>query len=188
MKNISFDLLKKLENYVPFDKDETESKKAIIHFLKTSTNCYDRSNKQGHVTAGAFVCDTNGNILLNHHVFTGMWFQFGGHSDGNSNSFEVAKREVFEECGISDFVFAEPEIFDASHQQIDARPEKQEPEHIHYDINFLFITNNQNFKISNESSDIKWVSLDEAKTLVSPEDIPMQRMLKKFEKKLKENK
>ena len=26
-----------------------------------------------------------------------MWFQFGGHSDGEENSLNVAKREVMEE-------------------------------------------------------------------------------------------
>lgn len=176
-----FDLTSQLKQLSPFDENEKVSIEKTLDFLKNSTNSFSRSNLEGHVTAGAFVCHTNGKILLNHHKATNMWFQFGGHSDGNSNSFEVAKREVFEECGLNDFVNISDKIFDVSHQLIDARPSKNEPEHIHYDINFFFLTNNENFSVSNESKEIKWVTLEEAKKLADPKDIPMQRMLKKYE-------
>lgn len=183
-----FDLLKKLKNHKSFDQNEEQSRLATINFLIDSTNCYDRSNKQGHITAGALVCDENGNILLNHHKITDMWFQFGGHSDGNPNSFEVAKREVFEESGICDFIFQKEDILDVANNLVDARPEKDEPEHVHYDINFLFITKNNEFKISEESSDIKWVSIKQAKKLVSPDDVSIKRMIAKYELWLKNNK
>lgn len=183
-----FDLLKKLENYKSFDENEEQSRLATIEFLKQNTNCYDRSNKNGHITAGALVCDANGNILLNHHKITNMWFQFGGHSDGSSNSFEVAKREVFEESGIRDFLSQSDDILDVANNVVDARPEKDEPQHTHYDINFLFITKTNEFKISEESSDIKWVSIKQAKKLVSPEDISIKRMIAKYELWLKNNK
>lgn len=32
-----------------------------------------------------------------------MWFQFGGYCDGETDCFNVAKREVKEEAGIKDF-------------------------------------------------------------------------------------
>ena len=127
-------------------------------------------------------------ILLNHHKVTDMWFQFGGHSDKNSNSYEVAKREVFEESGISDFVEASEKSFDADHHVIVDRPDKNEPSHYHYDINFLFVTDSDYFKLSNESSGAKWVTLEEAKQLISPDDISMKRMLAKYELYLKNKK
>ena len=183
-----FNLLEKLENHKPFDNEEKTSLKKTIEFLKLNTNCYSRTNLKGHVTAGGFVCHTNGKILLNHHKVTDMWFQFGGHSDGNENSYEVALREVFEESGIDSFVDASETIFDVNHELVDSNPSKNEPEHYHYDINFFFVTNKTDCHISDESLNIKWVSLDEAKQLVSPHDYGMQRMLKKYEKYLKNRK
>lgn len=183
-----FNLLEQLKQHQPFDEAEANSVKTIIEFLENNTNCYCRSNLKGHVTAGALVVHTNGKILLNHHKLSGMWFQFGGHSDKNSNSYEVAKREVFEESGISDFVEASEKVFDADHHVIVDRPDKNEPSHYHYDINFLFVTDSDYFKLSNESSGAKWVTLEEAKQLISPDDISMKRMLAKYELYLKNKK
>lgn len=176
-----FDLLKELKKYKSSDENEENSREQIIEFLKTNENAFSRENKAGHVTAGAFVCDRYGNILLNHHKKADMWFQFGGHSDGESDSFAVAKREVYEECGISEFEKAKPEIFDVSVQEISFNEAKNEPMHLHYDINFLFVTSGKEFKISDESSEIKWVTFSQAKELVCKDDIPMQRMMKKYE-------
>ena len=74
-----------------------------MHFLKTDNNCFSRTNLKGHITAGALVIDKKGNVLLNHHKILDMWLLFGGHSDGEANSLNVAKREVMEESGITEF-------------------------------------------------------------------------------------
>lgn len=177
---IMFNLKYELQNYKPFDENEKQSVKEVLEFLENNTNCYDRSNLKGHVTAGAFVCDNNGNILLNHHKKSGMWFQFGGHSDGEEDSFNVAKREVMEEAGVTDFILGVPSIFDVAVMDIAYSAKKNEPEHKHYDINFMLVVKNKSFEISNESFEIKWVTLAEAKKLVHPDDVGMQRMLKKY--------
>lgn len=176
-----FNLVDQLNKYNPFDKDEKENVKKILDFLANNTNCYDRSNLKGHVTAGGLVVDGKGNVLLNHQKKTGMWFQFGGHSDGDTNCINVARREISEEAGIFDCKLISNEIFDVDVQQIDYNAKKNEPEHIHYDINFLFLVKDKNFEISNESTEIKWVTIDEAKNLISKEDKAMKRMLKKYE-------
>jgi len=180
-----FDLIRELENYKPYNKLEAEETKQTLAFLKNNSNCFDRSNKSGHVTAGGLVCDGKGNILLNHHKASGMWFQFGGHSDGEANSLNVAKREIMEEAGITDLELKSNIIFDVSVQQIAYSQKRNEPEHLHYDINFLFYVKNHDFKISNESTEIKWVSISEAKQLITPTDKAIQRMIEKYEKLLK---
>lgn len=55
------------------------------------------------MTAGALIMDEDGNVLLNHHKLLDKWLLFGGHSDGESNSLNVAKREVMEESGITEY-------------------------------------------------------------------------------------
>lgn len=176
-----FDLLKELENYQPYDTREESNVRTVIEFLQSKENCYSRTNLEGHITAGGFVADGKGNILLNHHKKSGMWFQFGGHSDGDSNSLNVATREIMEECGITNLRLISNKIFDVDVQRIANNFTKNEPEHFHYDINFLFYTNNYDYVLSNESTEIKWVTIDEAKKLVSQDDFAMHRMIAKYE-------
>ena len=180
-----FDLKNELKKYKPYDNQEKQHLERLINFLKTDKNCFDRSNKRGHITAGAFVADKKGNILLNHHKASGMWFQFGGHSDGEENSLNVAKREVMEEANVTNIEVASDGIFDVAVQKIPYSAKRNEPEHYHYDINFLFIVDNHKFEISNESMEIKWVTIDEAKNLVSDFDDGMLRMIKKYENFIK---
>jgi len=180
-----FNLMEELLRYQPYNKDEEKCLREIIQFLNTSENCFDRSNLLGHITAGGFVCDNQGNILLNHHKKTGMWFQFGGHSDANSNSLEVAKREIYEEAGITELQLISNKIFDVDIHKIAYSIKRNEPEHLHYDINFLFYVNNHDFKLSDESTEIKWVSIDEVRNLIDKEDNGTNRMIDKYEKILK---
>lgn len=52
-----FKLFDELKNYKPYDIKEQEDVIKITSFLKNNTNCCDRSNLDGYITAGAFVCD-----------------------------------------------------------------------------------------------------------------------------------
>ena len=183
-----FNLVDELNNYQTFDKTEQNDKTAILEFLKNNNNCFDRSNKMGHITAGALVCDELGFVLLNHHKATNRWIHFGGHSDGCEDCFKVAKREVFEETGIIDFKICEPKIFDVAVHVVPYSKTKNEPEHFHYDVNFLFVAKNHDFKISQESKEIKWVSIEEAEKLVDKNDVMMKRILKKYKSRFKSNK
>lgn len=182
-----FDLIDELKHYVAFDQREQENVEKTLEFLKNNQNCYDRSNLSGHITAGAFICDTKGNILLNHHKATGMWFQFGGHCDKDSDCLNVAKREVMEETGITKFQLGKDSIFDVSVMKIPFNARKNEPEHWHYDINFLFLVDSHNYLISNESLEIKWVTIEETLKLINKQDHGMKRMVQKYQKILQEN-
>ena len=176
-----FELFKEIKNFLPYDYDEAECKRKFLNFLLDNSNCFSRSNLIGHVTAGGLVCDGKGNILLNHHKASGMWFQFGGHSDGCEDLLRVAKREIKEESGLTDIELGVDGIFNLDIVKVPARPNKNEPEHFHYDVNFMFITNNKNFQMSDESMEIKWVTINEAKRLVNPLDKGMLRMIDKYE-------
>ena len=177
-----FNLLNEIKIYKPYDNKEKENVQKVKYFLENYTNCYDRSNLEGHITAGAFVGDKQGNILLNHHKKSGLWFQFGGHSDGEEDSLNVAKREIMEEAGIINFELGINSIFDVAVMRIPYSAKKNEPEHWHYDVNFLFIVESHNYEMSNESMEIKWVTIDEALKLIDKNDYGMIRMVKKYKK------
>ena len=183
---MKFNLIEELENYHPGNEKEKEYVERTLRFLKTNSNCFSRENLNGHITAGALVIDENGNVLLNHHKILNKWVHFGGHSDGEGNSLNVAKREVMEESGIIDFNDWGGKIFDVDVHSIPENISKKEPEHYHYDIRFLFIVKNKDFVISDESIEIKWVSIKQAKLIVK--DKSMLRMLDKADKVLTEMK
>lgn len=174
---MSFNLYKSLNEYKTDDPDEQDALKKIIHFLNSDDNCFSRTNLKGHITAGALVIDNNCNILLNHHKKLNKWLHFGGHSDGDPNSLNVAKREVAEECGLTDFDDLQGKIFDVDVHLIPENISKNEPAHYHYDIRFLFITNNKEFHISNESINIKWADIEESQMLIT--NPATLRMIKK---------
>jgi 8-oxo-dGTP pyrophosphatase MutT (NUDIX family) len=114
---------------------------------------------------------------MTHHKKIGKWLQLGGHADGESNLFLVAKREVNEESGLTKFHAMSEEIFDLDIHTIPAL--NSEPAHIHYDVRFLFEASSESEKItvSNESLDVAWVPIENVVKL-NPEK-SMSRMIKK---------
>ena len=174
-------LLDELKNYISYDETEKQNVAKTIAFLQSNKNAFERSNLLGHFTAGGLVGDMYGNVLLNHHKKANIWIQFGGHADGDKNIKRVSLREVYEECGIKDFCYASNNIFDVDVQYIPDNINKGEPAHYHYDINYLYIVDTHENHISNESLELRWVSVDEAKQLAKPDDKGMQRMLNKYE-------
>ena len=176
---MEFNLKEALKEYEPTDKKEQEDLSKIIEFLDNNSNCFERKNLEGHITAGALVIDNTGKVLLNHHKVLDIWVHFGGHSDGDKNSLNVAKREVMEESGISDFDDFDGKIFDIDVHMIPENKSKKEPAHYHYDIRFLFVAKKNEFKISDESSDIKWLTMEEARKLIRNQAII--RMINKAE-------
>jgi len=179
-EKMEFDLLSELKKHKATCPEEEKNVQLTLEFLK-GDNCYERSNLLGHITAGGFIIDNNGKVLLNHHKKTNMWFQFGGHSDGQTNCLEVARREIWEESGLDSLEILSNGICDVDVQEIAYSAKNNEPEHIHYDINFVFKTNETNFEMSNESEDIRWVTFNEARKLISAHDKGTQRLIDKCE-------
>lgn len=63
-----FNLKNELKLYKPFDKTEEQSVKDTLGFLQNNTNCFNRSNFEGHIIVGAFVCD-NGDTVPEKQIF-----------------------------------------------------------------------------------------------------------------------
>ena len=186
MDNFEFDLKKALMDFVPYDESEKDSLNKIKKFLNKEGEIFSRSHLEGHIPAGALVVDGKGNVLLNHHKALNKWLHFGGHSDGEANSLNVAKREVLEEAGIQDAYNFNGRIFDVDVHSIPENTKKCEPQHFHYDIRFLFLVRDKHFVISDESDNIEWKTISEAKALISSH--ATLRMLNKYEEWLHKNK
>ncbi len=178
-RNFLIHLLKK---YAPTDIDEQHMRRKAIQFVEQNENCFDRALSIGHVTGSAWLVNKSlTHVFFTHHKKLNRWFQPGGHSDGNANSMAVAMREASEESGIED-VYIQPlsdEIFDLDIHTIPAR--KNEPEHLHYDIRFILEAEmGQALKISDESHEIAWISVNDIPNYTT--EISITRMLSKMKK------
>lgn len=98
--------------------------------------------------------------LLVHHAKLNKWLQPGGHADGDTNVVRVALREANEETGLQNLILSSPEIFDLDIHTIPTR--KDFPQHDHYDVRYLIkASTTEKIIVSEESHDVKWVSLSE---------------------------
>ena len=183
----------------PEDRAGEESRMSqIASFVGAYSDCFERTCIPGHITGSALVVSQDlGSVLLTLHRKLGAWLQLGGHSDGDPMTHQVAMREALEESGLIGLEFLPyehvltlgqghspqgtpltPLPFDLDCHVIPAR--KSEPEHIHYDVRYLIVADHrQPLVISDESQDLRWFSLAEAKALTK--EASMVRQFVKLE-------
>ena len=96
------DFLSSLQNYVPFDAIDAESKQFIIDFYnKHDGNIFTRDNSEGHMCACCWVVNPNRDkVLMAHHNLFNSFAWMGGHADGDTDLARVARKELEEESGL----------------------------------------------------------------------------------------
>jgi 8-oxo-dGTP pyrophosphatase MutT (NUDIX family) len=148
--------------------------------VKANALCFERSLLTGHITASALIVNKQRtHTLLTHHHKLEKWLQLGGHSDGDPDPLSVALREAKEESGVEKITPVSESIFDVDVHAIPAR--KNEPEHFHYDIRFLFEADDtEPLTISSESKDLAWVPLIKIEEYTTEESIV--RMVRKLQR------
>jgi 8-oxo-dGTP pyrophosphatase MutT (NUDIX family) len=136
--------------------DEIDARDRMLALLDGTKECFHRTCFPAHFTGSALVVDADGErVLLHHHRKLDRWLQFGGHCDGDEDIAHVARREAQEECGVHDLILASQRPFDLDIHRIPAHG--NEPEHLHYDVRFLFIAPEAAAPIlSAESHDLRW--------------------------------
>lgn len=178
--------------YSTFSLDEEQvSYNNLVAFIKKTSHCFERYNLKGHVTGSALICNLSlDQVLLTHHKKLNRWLQLGGHADGDHLIDQVALKEGEEESGLKELkIFpyeqhlnrkdssaTSPIPFDIDIHLI---PENQkDKEHFHYDIRYLLVADRSApIEISEESNDLKWFTLEEAKELTQE-----RSMLRQFYK------
>lgn len=169
------------------DIEEKHVSDTIAMLENTNDNCYVRSTfNPGHITGSAWLVSPDyKSVLMTHHAFLDRWLQFGGHADGEEDVKVVAFREAQEESGIEDIEFISTDIFDVDAHAIPENPKKGEAPHNHYDVRYLLKANTWDFNISDESNELKWLTLDEVKQMDWESSI--SRMIAKWERFLQSN-
>ena len=132
----------------------------LLDFMAENEDCFCRTNQKGHITGSSWIFNEDlTQVLLHHHRKIDQWIQLGGHSDGDSNTLNVAIRESEEESGLMDLKVLSEEIFDIDIHLFPAKGD--EPEHLHYDVRFLLqgSVSKKLYISQDESKDISWVPL-----------------------------
>ena len=159
-------LLHDIEKYQANSAQDTVLKDQFLQFIRANPgNCLLRSNLCGHLTASAWVIDseTKSKTLLVNHVKLNRWLQPGGHADGDSDLMRVALKELEEETGIKAKI-SNQQIFDLD---VHAIPwHQQVPPHLHFDVRYIFLTSaHAPLIISEESRELVWVDLTALESL-----------------------
>ena len=152
-----------LAQHRPFDDTESAFLTQTIDFVQKNDAFWQRTNLEGHLTGSAWILSPDrSQVLLIHHAKLDRWFQPGGHADATDDSLlGTARREAMEECGLTGLASEREGIFDIDIHSIPSKG--QEPEHLHYDIRFLFVVEKMGDSIRDETEikDMKWVDLAE---------------------------
>ncbi len=174
-------LLSLLKSYSSKYPEELHTTKAFINFVQSNPDCFLRSLVTGHVTGSAWIVDRNfSSCLLIHHRKLDRWLQPGGHADGCTDIRSVSRKEAEEETGLSSLKMVNQSIFDIDIHTIPAR--KSEPEHLHYDVRFLFTADvNEPMTESPEIKNIAWKAFSETEELIEAND-SILRMIRKSKK------
>ena len=151
-----------LGKHAPFDDNEAKHLQAMHRLAARGPEIFTRSHfEPGHFTASAFVVSPSGDaMLLVHHPKLDRWLQPGGHVEAHDGDLmEAARREAIEETGIDNMALIGDGIFDVDVHVIPAR--KDEPEHRHFDVRFLFRAGTRDLKLEEGIQGAHWVPLHE---------------------------
>jgi len=180
--HLTHEILAQLRAQLAFDADEEKHRLDTILFIEHhSTNWWQRTTIDGHVTASAWVLNAERtHALLLHHAKLDRWLQPGGHlDDADESPAHGARREAVEESGIATLSIVTTALFDVDVHPILKRNTKRitEPAHCHYDVRYLIIASDTNVVISEESLGAQWMSLSEI--VASHLDKSITRLAKK---------
>lgn len=167
-----------LSAHRPADAVEAGHRERMIALAGIAGDPFSRKHfSPGHFTASAFILSPDRqSLLLIHHSKLHRWLQPGGHVEpGDADIVAAARREIVEEVGMTAPVLAGEGIFDVDIHPIPAR--KDEPDHEHFDVRFLFHAANVDATAGSDASACRWVPIREI-TAELTDDSVMRAMAK----------
>ena len=159
-------LIKQIENYTPFNEQEIRDKTQLLAFLRSGAELITRDNPAAHLTASAWVVSPDrSQVIMVYHNLYQSWSWMGGHADGDWDLLRVAKKEVMEECGLTELTVVSPDIFSLEILCVDGHEKKGRylSSHLHLNVTYLFEADPaQALRIKpDENSGVAWVDVSD---------------------------
>lgn len=159
-------LISQIEKYVPFNAQEARDKAQILAFLRSGAQLITRENPVVHLTASAWVVSPDrSQVIMVYHNLYKSWSWMGGHADGDWDMLRVAKKEVMEECGLTDLTVVSPDIFSLEILSVAGHEKKGQylSSHLHLNVTYLFEADPaQPLRIKpDENSAVGWVKVED---------------------------
>lgn len=155
-----------IKRFQPVDSVSTYYQAEVLRLIERTPYFAKRYfYEPGHLTAQAIVYKPATNaVAMMRHKKLGMDLFFGGHCEPEDHSLlDTARREAREEGGISDLTLVNNAPFDIDIHGFPARGDQ--PDHLHFDIRFLFTCNAEAQLLQNDESDgVFWVPVPELRT------------------------
>jgi len=183
------DLIRKIENYLPFNCAEEKDKEIMIKYINTFDDVLTRNNEIGHFTSSCWIVNKDKTkVLMIYHNIYDSWSWTGGHADGDSDLLYVSLKEAKEETGLKNVTPLSEEIFSLEVLGVDGHMKKGKyvASHMHLNVTYLLCAdeNEKTHIKADENSGVKWFDLDEA---VEASNEPyMKKIYGKLNKKLKD--
>uniref|UniRef100_UPI003F499058 NUDIX domain-containing protein n=1 Tax=Streptomyces chartreusis TaxID=1969 RepID=UPI003F499058 len=129
-----------LTGYLGQHPEEQPLLQPLLDRIAAGHDVSDRRQFAGHVTASGILINDADDVLLVHHLASGRWIHPGGHPEDTDRTLcEAVRREIAEETGVAMVEpFGDDTPVHVDVHTIQARPDKDEPAHLHYDVRFLF--------------------------------------------------
>ena len=186
------DLIRQMEKYVPFNRQEEQDQKEILRRLRSGEELYTRENRSAHLTASGWVVSPDRKkVLMAYHNLYDSWAWLGGHADGERDLLAVAKLEVQEESGLAEVREVSAEIFSLEILTVDGHEKKGDyvSSHLHLNVTYLFEADPaQKVRCKpDENQGVAWFELEEA-IEKSSEPWIRERIYRKLNEKLKAEK
>lgn len=155
-----------IENYIPFNEQESADKEVFLKWLSKGQNILTRDNPVAHLTVSAWVVSPDRkNVLMAYHNIYDSWSWLGGHADGNPNLLEVALNEAKEESGIEQVHPLSEDVFSLEILSVDGheRRGKYITSHLHLNVSYLLEANaDQTLTVNHEeNSGVEWIKVNE---------------------------
>jgi len=159
---------KEVRNTLSSSSESDLAREKILEFITEHNDALHRTCVEGHLTGSAMIIESSyERVLVMLHKKLGIWLQPGGHADGEGYLSNVAFREAFEETGINNLALWTTAIDCDVHKIPEFGDEK---EHFHFDLTYLLLAPEKAvIKRNHESTDMRWVTLEELKALTGEE-------------------
>lgn len=182
------DYIKSIQNYKPYNEQESRDKELILSCLNNFSDILTRENTVAHITSSGYIVNKNRDkTLMIFHKIYNSWSWTGGHADGYSDLLKVAIKEAKEETGLKNVIPISEDILSLDVLTVDGHVKKGNyiSSHLHLSVAYLLEADEDEELIINEdeTKGVMWIPINEVdKYSTEPY---MIEVYKKFNKKIK---